>query len=576
MVGLVPEISVFLSKRFPGYRPSFFYSPFEVCLEIADWLLGPVNHRVWYVPATSNHGAGFFTYSSYHELTGQALHCAVNILLNFYQELDDVDSLNQHIDNAIRLNRTIKSVLSNAFSNAVVQQATQLGLHIDFPVAFTSPVLVPQVVQIGIGSNSRILHETGTDRDSYIGVKLCRQKHKCNDLLTRLGYKVPRNILLQGQLSSDTLVRKASVIGYPCVVKPCDKDNGLGVSINVCDSTALVSAAVKAGACSSNGILIEEHVPGDYHRLYVIGGELVNIMRLRPPFLLGDGLKSIRDILNSPTCHEEKPGGLVAGAVISLDDPSVASCLAHQNFCAESVPKSGQIVVLRSDLVDRSDWSPTFFTSSIDLNLSKMACGIARAIGLDNVGIDVISPDITLPCSSREIWVIDVNPFQLLHPTWADVFIKQFSTSIQHSRIPIEVIVCTDNIFDSPEFVDSLATQSFDVWAIPKDFVNRSDFTDKITSDSRFYCYDHPREVLSNRDFRSIVFLIDWHELLEKGLPVMHIDKLQLFGTLDEKKLELWEKLLKQLGYYSLDQSFCDLPLQQEYWQSCRRKYRHQ
>ena len=83
MAGQLPDLSIFLKGFFPGYQPKAVCSPFDACLELADWLLGPIDFKVRFVAASGHLESGYFVCSRYHELTGQSLLTAVNILLGF-------------------------------------------------------------------------------------------------------------------------------------------------------------------------------------------------------------------------------------------------------------------------------------------------------------------------------------------------------------------------------------------------------------------------------------------------------------------------------------------------------------
>ena len=83
---------------------------------------------------------------------------------------------------------------------------------------------------------------------------------------------------------------------------------------------------------------------------------------------------------------------------------------------------------------------------------------------------------------------------------------------------------------------------------------------DDIANEERFYCYQHPWEFLLNRDLQSAVFLIDWHELSQNSLPLMHSGQLQLIGSYSGNRLEQWNNLLIRLGFHESSQSCCELP----------------
>ena len=560
IAGLLPELPGFLRQAFPDCLLSIHASPAEACLEMAGWMLESIELRARWIAPFGGCEAGYFIRGQYHDLIGQSLQVSVNVLLNYFRLNGVVEPDACHRDSVLLLRKRVQYALSYAFSNAINAHASQLGLPVRFPIHALTIAPLPPLLQIGIGAKSRLLNGTGTDGDSFTGVHVCSLKHKCHEFLTGLGYSMPRQSALLRDFSADDLLREAAAIGYPCVVKPCDKDGGIGVTLDVQDSSTLLHAANKAYDSTSQGILLEEQVPGDYHRLYVIGGGLVRILRFQPPYLLGDGHRSVKAILNAPATDSESPGAVVAQSVVSIEDQSVLARLSTQGLCPESIPSSGQMVILRADLEDRSDWSLTSFTSQIDGSLSRLARGISRALGLENVGIDVISPDITLPPLQRRLWVIELNPIQLLHPAWASVFLEQLFASYEDARIPIKVVVYSEYGFVVSELQASLEEHSADVWAVPKRLEARFAALDDLVQDQRFYFYRHPREVLLNRDVRSIIFLMDWEELEQNGLPVLHMDQLQLIGSLSGARLEQWESLLKRLGLHQPDQYCCDLP----------------
>ena len=117
----------------------------------------------------------------------------------------------------------------------------------------------------------------------------------------------------------------------------------------------------------------------------------------------------------------------------------------------------------------------------------------------------------------------------------------------------------TGDALNPADLLNSLNEQPYDIWAVPKNLVDKHVLADDILNHELFYCYKHPREVLLNRDLQSAVFLIDWHELSQTGLPVMYIDQLQMIGSLSGTRLEQWNNLSIRLGLSKSSQSCCNL-----------------
>lgn len=500
--------------------------------------------------------------SGHHELAGEALGLALTML----RETLRPDSIPRHPADAwrkaaARIQQRAQRLTSHAFTNAVLDHAAQRGLPVE--VLHDQLGFCP-VLQIGMGSHSRILTSTCLDSDSYIGGCACRNKACSQEILRRLGYPVPHHLQLPRHVSPAQLREAARIIGYPCVVKPMDAALGAGVSINIRDEVTLSEAAEKAAEVARAGLLLEEHVPGDYHRLVVMEGALVRVTRCQPPQLIGDGQRSIRAILAEPSSDSSGPGAVLCdGPLPGLSDPMLRQLLA-QGWTPDDVPGKGVRVVLRCDLKDRDDWVCQPMLEHVDPSLHRLAVGIARALGMANVGIDVLSPDITQPAVSRQLWVIEVNAIQRLHPGMAPLALQAIFPSEQSAHIPVSVVVCAD-LNDWPDastlrrLIDDHPGHGL---ALPARLGGRLDpqMRREIEAHRAIVLYRHPREVLLHRCLDAVLFLIDWRELSQSGLPTPWVDQLRLLGQPPAGMVKPWQRLLAHVMPLAAEASRCPLP----------------
>ena len=90
-------------------------------------------------------------------------------------------------------------------------------------------------------------------------------------------------------------------INAAVVVKPQDGNQGKGVTVNVLTREHL-EVAYAAAAEISDEVLIERYIPGHDFRLLVIGDKMVAAARREPPQVIGDGIHTVKelvDIVNS-------------------------------------------------------------------------------------------------------------------------------------------------------------------------------------------------------------------------------------------------------------------------------------
>jgi cyanophycin synthetase len=133
---------------------------------------------------------------------------------------------------------------------------------------------------------------------------------------------------------------------------------------------------------------------GDDHRLLVVGGELIAATRRTPGQVIGDGVKTIAQLVE--IVNQDPRRGIGHEKVmtrINLDAEADA-VLAKQGLTTDSVPASGQAVPLRGTANLSTGGTATDVTDIIHPDNREMAVRAVTAIGLDVGGVDFLCPDI--------------------------------------------------------------------------------------------------------------------------------------------------------------------------------------
>lgn len=554
-----------VERLLPGLCCPLPETPVDCCVVLARRLVSPIRLHSRLIPNPADPRSPArraLVRSGHHALVGEALGLALAILRRLLQPAAlpgrQAEGLRQAAE---RMQQRAQVLTSNAFTNAVIDHAAQRGL----PVQILHEQLVAcPVLQIGVGSRSRIVASSCLDSDSYIGGHACQNKAFSQQILRRLGYRVPRHRQLPRHASPAQLMAAAQLIGYPCVLKPMDGALGAGVSIDIRDQAALVQAAGRASEVARAGLLLEEQVPGDYHRLVVIEGVLVSVICCQPPHLTGDGQRSIRAILAEPNPDSTRPGALLCDGPAPTLSESVLRQLQAQGWTPDDVPAAGVRVVLRCDLIDREDWVCQSVLKRVDQSLHRLAEGIAKAFGMANVGIDVLSPDITEPAASRQLWVIEVNAIQRLHPCMAPLALRTIFPDAEAARVPVSVVVCAEESSwpDASTWQHLISRYPGHALALPARLGERLDpaLRLRLEQDRPMILYAHPREALLNRCVHALLFVIDWQELSQSGLPAISLDQLQLLGEPPSGMARSWSRLMATVAGEADDRSSCFLP----------------
>ncbi len=299
-----------------------------------------------------------------------------------------------------------------------------------------------RIWQYGQGSAGSHFFEAANHRDSLTGNILQRDKFLSNQLLKGLGLPGVRH-----GIASDVgqALRIAGQLGFPVVAKPIDRGKGKGVTANIDNADLLAAAFAKARQFSPRGVIVERHIPGDDHRIAVIGGRLAWVVQRLPPRILGDGQRTISELIdleNSRRSDEDVVAGFSNRLVVDAD---MLAVLARQKLSPQDLPAKGRLVQLRSiaNLATGGTWSDC--TADIHPDNRDMAETIARGFRLDSMGIDFITTDIARSWSEGGCGVIEVNAMPGISSDFhAELILRHGFRDYVDGRIPSVVLIGAD------------------------------------------------------------------------------------------------------------------------------------
>ena len=247
------------------------------------------------------------------------------------------------------------------------------------------------LIQLGHGKFQQRIQATVTGRTSYIAVELAQDKEETNKILGNCGLPVPKQELVR---SADRAVRAAERLGYPVVTKPYNGNHGRGISIGL-KTADEVRAGFAAAAEHSSSVIVETYLSGEDHRLLVVGGELIAATRRTPGRVIGDGSRSIQQLVD--TLNQDPRRGIGHEKVMTRIelDAQAGMMLTRQGLTVDSVPAAGQEVLLRSTANLSTGGTATDVTDIIHPDNREMAVRAVTAIGLDVGGVDFLCPDIS-------------------------------------------------------------------------------------------------------------------------------------------------------------------------------------
>ena len=260
------------------------------------------------------------------------------------------------------------------------------------------------LVQLGHGAAQRRIWTAETDRTSAIGESIASDKDLTKSLLASCGVPVPEGALVR---SAAAAWEEAQDIGLPVVVKPVDGNHGRGVTLNLMSEADVHTAyAIASEAGDSTAVLVERFIPGNEHRLLVVGRQVVAVARGESLWVIGDGASTVGALVASQINTDPRRGDTEEHPLgtVNVQDGEILLDLKRQGLTPDSVPQEGQKVLIQPNGNVSDD-----VTDLLHPEVAHMAALAARVVGLDIAGIDLVCEDISKPLTGQRGAIIEVN-----------------------------------------------------------------------------------------------------------------------------------------------------------------------
>jgi cyanophycin synthetase len=261
------------------------------------------------------------------------------------------------------------------------------------------------LIQLGYGCHQKRIQATVTGQTSCIAVDIACDKNLTKAILTDAGIPVPYGGVVDTEEEAWELAKQ---IGFPLVVKPCDGNQGKGVTLDLNSEKEVVSAFAIASTYSQR-MIVEKYIPGKHYRILVVGDSVVAVSERIPAHVVGDGMRTIKQLIELENHNPNRGEGHEKPLTKIKIDPVVLMVLARQNLTLEYIPQAGEVIFLRDNANLSTGGSARDVTDFIHPYNYNLAIRVTKQIGLDVAGIDVVAEDISLPIKEGTGAIIEVN-----------------------------------------------------------------------------------------------------------------------------------------------------------------------
>ncbi|MFA5960180.1 MAG: cyanophycin synthetase [Tatlockia sp.] len=283
-------------------------------------------------------------------------------------------------------------------TQALVKEAKQRNI----------PVFIDEkstLITLGHGLRQKKIWATISSSTSTIGVDIAADKELTKQMLQDHFIPVPKGVVVD---SLQALQEAVKTIGFPLVIKPKTGNHGRGVTTNIVNQEKLLAGFEQAKKISDE-VIVERFIEGDDYRMLVVDYKVVAVARRMRAMVVGTGKHSIEELIalanQDPKRGKDHENVLTT---IEIDDNTQTILQAH-NLTLESILPHNHILYLKDTANLSSGGTATDVTDEVHSENLRLAERVARLVGLDICGIDVVAQSVCVPITLQNGAILEVN-----------------------------------------------------------------------------------------------------------------------------------------------------------------------
>jgi cyanophycin synthetase len=262
------------------------------------------------------------------------------------------------------------------------------------------------MIQLGQGVHQKRIQATLSSQTGILGVELASDKEGTKRILRDAGIPVPRGTVIYYLDELEEAI--ADVGGFPIVVKPLDGNHGRGITIDI-DNWKLAEEAYDVAKAVSKGVIIERYYRGRDHRVLVVNGKVVAVAERVPAHVIGDGKSTIAELVEETNRDPRRGEGHDNVLTQIIVDRNSYQLLERKGYTLDTILPEGEICYLKATANLSTGGIAIDRTDEIHPENIWIAQRVAKTIGLDIAGIDIVTSDISRPLREVDGVIVEVN-----------------------------------------------------------------------------------------------------------------------------------------------------------------------
>ncbi|MEO6490512.1 MAG: cyanophycin synthetase [Ferruginibacter sp.] len=261
------------------------------------------------------------------------------------------------------------------------------------------------LVQLGYGIHQKRIRATIASTTGNIAVDIACDKEETKNLLGAAEIPVPKGDVVR---TEEGLLNSIQRIGFPMVIKPIDGNHGKGNTTNI---TTLDQALVAFAAAKNYGrnVIVEKYITGFDFRILVINYKFICAALRTPASVIGDGKNTIQYLVDETNKDPRRGYGHEKVLTQITVDQFTQKILDEKGYTLDTIAAKNELVFLKPTANLSTGGTSTDVTDEVHPANIVMCERIAKIIGLDICGIDIMATDLRTPVTENGGAILEVN-----------------------------------------------------------------------------------------------------------------------------------------------------------------------
>ncbi len=261
------------------------------------------------------------------------------------------------------------------------------------------------LVQLGYGIHQKRIRATIASTTGNIAVDIACDKEETKNLLAAAEIPVPGGTVIR---TEEGLKEAVDRYGYPLVIKPIDGNHGKGNTTNITTWQQALTA-LEAAKQYGRSVIVEKFITGFDFRILVINYKFICAALRTPASVTGDGEHTIQWLIDETNKDPRRGYGHEKVLTQITVDGFTQKILDEKGYTLQTVPPRGELVLVKPTANLSTGGTSTDVTDEVHPNNIFMCERIAKIIGLDICGIDIMASDLRTPVSENGGAILEVN-----------------------------------------------------------------------------------------------------------------------------------------------------------------------